>query len=107
MLARALAEENGTHTPSAQACRFLNARIASFARAADSESINAVSFRLRRNRCVCRGKDSIEGIEFVCYDFNRFLLSQRLISLWLMLLFPKGSFWDFLGKKVTSSVRIR
>jgi hypothetical protein len=29
------------------------------------------------------------GIESVRYDFDRFLLSQRLISLWLRLLFPQ------------------
>jgi len=84
--------------------------------AADSEFINSALFGSSRNRRV-RGREGFNrrvsisvpgsnarnfilldapklsasgaGIESVRYDFDRFLLSQRLISLRLRLLFPR------------------
>src|SRR5450759_3485971 len=117
-----------------QTSRFLNTRIASFAHRrrfrvhslcivrVTSKSLGArgEGFNRRVSISVLRINVAsltrlgapklpacVAGIESVRYDFEGFLLSQRLISLWLRLLFPKGSLWDFLGKKVTSSVRIR
>jgi hypothetical protein len=120
MLARALAEENGSHRPSAYACRFLNARIAPFAQCRRFRTHQLNIVRATSKSSGARGEDSIEGFQFwcfvpihrnspsldapklsaraagiesVCYDFDRFLLSQRsttrlveLISLWLRLL---------------------
>jgi hypothetical protein len=116
-----------------QASRFLNARIAPIAQHPDSEhhlSIGRItskssgergdriqskgfnfgaSLQCTRSHPFCAPKllACAAGIESERYDFDRFLLSQRLISLWLRLLFPKGSLWDFLGKKVTSSIGMR
>jgi len=80
MLSPTLGEENGTRTPSAQACRFLNARIAPFAHAADSESINAALLRsLEIVRCAGGGIQS-KGFNFgaplQCTE-NRPLLKHR------------------------------
>jgi hypothetical protein len=115
MLANAHAKENGTHTPSAQASRFLNARIALFARRRRFRVHQLIIVRVitkssgaREGRIQSKGFNfgacsnvpnfilldapklsaSVAGIESVRYDFDRFLLSQRLISLRLRLLFP-------------------
>jgi hypothetical protein len=56
MLASAHAEENGSHTQTPQASRFLNARTPPSHNAADSEIINSALVGLRRNRRVRGGE---------------------------------------------------
>ena len=130
MLASPHADENGAHTPPRRPAVFLAHASPPSHTAADSELIILALAGSRRNRRVRGGKGfnrrvsisvlrpdapdlsplgapkllaRVVGIESMRYDFDRFLLSQRPISLWLSLLFPKGSLWDFLGKKVTVS----
>src|SRR5450759_3764136 len=122
--------EKTARTDLSHASRFLNARIVPAHNTADSEDCSPAVFQANRNRRVCAEEGfnrrvsisvqghnvrtfnnvlapklsaCVAGIESACYDFERFLLSQRLINLWLRLLFPKGSLWDFLGKKVSVS----
>ncbi len=118
MLARAHAEEDGSHRPSAHACRFLNARIAPFAHCRRFRAINSAFVGSRRNRLVRGGgkrfnrRVSISviccnapnlnsfdapkltagtaGIESERYDFDKISLVTF-----------------FLGKKVTYSITIR
>jgi hypothetical protein len=123
MLPHALAEENGSHMPPHMQAVFLTHASLPSHNAADSDLINATLVGSYRNRWVRGGGFNrrvsisvncinalhlsplgapkltarVAGIESVRYDFDRFL--------WL--LFPKGSLWDFLGKKVTSTVGIR
>jgi hypothetical protein len=113
MLACAHAEENGAHTPPHRPAVFLTHASPPSHIAADSELINSAFVRSSRNRRVRAGEGfnrrvsisvlrsntpnlnhldapklaaRVAGIESVRYDFDRFLLSQRLISLWLRLL---------------------
>src|SRR5450759_1219095 len=116
MLAHTHAEENGSHTPPHMPAVFLTHASPPSHIAADSELIDSAFIGSSRNRRVRRGKGfnrrvSISvrrfnapdltpigapklsacaaGIESVRYDFDRFLLSQRLINRWLRLLFPQ------------------
>jgi hypothetical protein len=113
MLAYAHAEENGSHALPRRPAVFLTHASPPSHIAADSELINAALFGSRRNRWVRGGEGfnrsvtisvlgsnapdlshigapglsaCASGIESVRYDFDRFLLSQRHISLRLSVL---------------------
>jgi len=112
MLAHAPAEENGSHKPPRKPAVFLTHASPPSHIAADSDLIISALVGSHRNRRVrgggiqsersisvlrCTAPDlttlgapklsaCVAGIESVRYDFDRFLLSQRLTSLWLRLL---------------------
>jgi len=124
MLASTQAEENGTHVPPHKPAVFLTLASPLSHIAAGSEPINAALFGSSRNRQVCGdGRDSIEGFQFRCSTPMRRISdplvhrncrhvrlglnpSVTISTRFLWLLCPKGSLWDFLGKKVTSSLGI-
>ena len=67
MPANAHAEENGSHKPSAHACRFLNARIAPFAHSRRFRTHQRSIALVQVEIVGCEGReDSIEGFQFRC-----------------------------------------
>jgi hypothetical protein len=82
------AEENGSHTPSAQANRFLNARIASIAHCRRFRACQLSIYRVTsKSSGECGGRDSIEGFQFRCtpsmYGILPHLTHRNCWHVWL------------------------